>query len=136
MGTMASDNLQEKARKKVQAKKGLFIHMGVFVVTAIFLLVVNLMTYTFEDVWWFYFPLIPWSLAVAIHYLVVLGVPGTDIFSSAWEEREYEKELEELEWRAYRKSRMRLPQHSVDESLDLDELSKLPKQKLDDRDFV
>ena len=131
---MASKDLRKKARQKVQAKKGLFIHMGVFVITGFFFFAMNLVTS--RDVLWFYFPMIPWSVGLAIHYMLVMGIPGTDIFSSDWEEREYERELEELEWREYRNAKMRLPEHFDDEGLDLGEIPKMPKKELDDRDLV
>ena len=133
---MITEELKQKARDKVKAKKGLFIHMGVFVISGLFFLVINLLTLAESKTFWFYFPLIPWSVGVAIHYMVVLGIPGTDIFSTSWEEREYERELEELEWREYRKSRMRLPEHIDEEGLELIVKPKMPERRMNEGDFV
>lgn len=82
--------LQRKARLRVFAKKGFFIHFGVFAIVSLFFFIINILTG--PDLW-FYWPVISWGLAVAIHYLVTFGVPGTDILSQEWEEREYAKEM-------------------------------------------
>ena len=133
---MTSPELQQKAREKVEAKKGVFIHLGVFVITSMFFLAINVLTKGESGVYWFQFPVLAWSIGVAIHYFVVMGIPGSDIFSTTWEEREYEKELEILEWQEYQKSRMQLPDGIDKDGLDLTEMPKALKQKSDEQDFV
>ena len=83
--------LQRKARTRVLAKRGFYIHFGVFAIVSLFLFAINVLTS--NSVYWFYYPVLSWGLAVAIHYLVTFGVPGTDILSQEWEQREMEREL-------------------------------------------
>ena len=45
---------------------------------------------------WYYRPLLPWGTILAIHYVFVKGIPGTNILTKEWEEEEYEKQLERL----------------------------------------
>ena len=89
-----SNRFKRKARLRVLAKRRFFIHLGIFGIVSLFLFTINILT---GSTLWFYWPVISWGLAVAIHYLVTFGVPGTDILSKEWEEREYEKEMYILE---------------------------------------
>lgn len=83
--------LERKARLRVLAKKGFFIHFGVFALVSLFLFIINMLTGP-NDLW-FYWPVVSWGLAVGIHYLVTFGVPGSDILSQEWEEREFQREM-------------------------------------------
>ena len=58
-----------------------------------------------------------WGIGLLFHYLRVFGIPGSGVLSSAWEEREYKKELEQLEKR-------NKPSRKIDEHLELREMSK------------
>ena len=83
--------LERKARTKVLAKKGFYIHFGIFAIMSLFLLAINLLTNPASL--WFYYPVVSWGVAVAIQYLVTFGVPGSDILSEEWEQRELEREM-------------------------------------------
>ncbi len=83
--------LQRKAKNRVLAKKGFYIHFGIYVIFSLFLFAINLLTDPAD--YWFYYPVLSWGVAIALHYLVTFGVPGSDILSQEWEQRELEKEM-------------------------------------------
>lgn len=62
---------------------------------AIFFFLLNVVTSPFE-MWWFY-PLLPWGVVAAIHYVLVKGIPATGILTKEWEKEEYEHQLNLLE---------------------------------------
>ncbi len=80
-----------KAKKKVKSKKEFYQHLMSFVIVNFFLFALNMITSPFT--WWFHFPLLGWGVGLAFHYVDVFGIPGFDILSKEWEERELDKEL-------------------------------------------
>ena len=88
-------DIRKKARKRVRAIKGFYIHAFTYVLMGIFFFLMNMTT----DPWdmWFFYPMMPWGVGLAFHYLVVFGIPGTRILTKEWEEREYERQLDKLE---------------------------------------
>jgi hypothetical protein len=72
----------ERARKRVQALKGFYIHAVTYVLVNIGLFVINLMT---GGGWWFFWPLIGWGIGLAAHGLNVFGFGG--VLGQDWEER-------------------------------------------------
>ena len=88
---MYSQEEIRKAKKKVKAKKEFYQHLMAFVIVNFFLLALNLVTSPFN--WWFHFPLLGWGIGLAFHYVDVFGIPGFDILSREWEDRELDKEL-------------------------------------------
>lgn len=89
---MIDSKAYEIAKKRVAAKKGFFWHLGIFLVTMVVLMLINLFTYHGKI--WFIFPFLGWGLSVAIHYLAVFGFPGID---EAWEEKAIQKELYKIQ---------------------------------------
>jgi|GEM_PF-591768 len=87
--------LKKKAWKKVKRIKRFYYHMGAFAIMGTFFFFMNMVTDPFDM--WFYFPMIPWSAALAFHYLAVFGIPGTNLLTKEWEEREFERQMDKLE---------------------------------------
>lgn len=81
----------KKAKKKVKSKKDFYQHLMTFVIINSFLIALNLVTSPTNL--WFYFPLMGWGVGLLFHYVEVFGVPGFDILSQEWEERELYNEL-------------------------------------------
>ncbi len=81
----------KRARKRVKAKKGFYGHLSSYVSTGIFFFAMNMLTDP-GDIWW-YIPMLAWGIGLGIHYMTVFGLPGTDILSKEWEDREMDKEL-------------------------------------------
>ncbi|MBK8563815.1 MAG: 2TM domain-containing protein [Saprospiraceae bacterium] len=80
-----------KAKKKVKDKKDFYQHLMSYAIVNTFLFALNIITS--PGYLWFVFPLMGWGVGLAFHYVGVFGIPGFDILSKEWEERELEKEL-------------------------------------------
>lgn len=85
----------KKARKRVKDKKAFYQHLMSFVIVNMFLFALNVITYPRH--WWFVYPLLGWGVGLAFHYVEVFGIPGFDILSKEWEDRELDKELNKIE---------------------------------------
>jgi len=77
----------QKAKKRVEAKIGFYIHLAVYVGVNILLIIINLITSS--QYLWFKWPLIAWGIGVFFHAL------GVFVFSrgSAITEKMIEKEM-------------------------------------------
>ena len=84
-----------EARKRVQAKKEFFRHLGTYFVMSVFFFMLNAVT-SFGT-WWFIWPMLGWGLAVLFHYVDVFGVPGVEPISQEWEEREMRREMRRMQ---------------------------------------
>jgi len=86
---MENSNLEDqkyrKAKKKVKNIKGFYIHFGVFLlVNTIVFLVVNLIDGDLT-VFWEYYPIAGWVIALAIHFYAVFGF--NIVFGKDWEQK-------------------------------------------------
>ena len=84
---MENQEAYKKAKKRVEAKIGFYIHLGVYVGVTILLITINLITSS--QYLWFKWPLIGWGSGVFFHAL------GVFVFSrgSAIAEQMIEKEM-------------------------------------------
>jgi hypothetical protein len=74
----------QRAKKRVAALRGFYIHLSVYVIVNLFLFLLNIITS--PDVLWFYWPLLGWGIAIVVHGLSVFW--GFDRpFGAAWEEK-------------------------------------------------
>ena len=95
---MVDQDALERAKKKVDAKIGFYIHLTVYVGVNLLLLIINLATLPeprkgfFQD-FWFYWPLLGWGIGIVFHALGVYLTGG----SSTLKERMIEKELAKQE---------------------------------------
>jgi hypothetical protein len=87
---MEHQEAYEKARKRVEAKIGFYIHLAVFVGVNLLLIVINLVTAPGHL--WFRWPLMGWGIGLFFH--------GVGVFSSfkgdSIRERMIEKEMEAM----------------------------------------
>ena len=83
----------ERARKRVEAIKGFYIHLLIYLFVNAGLLLINVLTSPVS--WWFYWPLLGWGIGLAVHAIGVFGVGNW--FGQEWEEREIRKILEKEE---------------------------------------
>lgn len=77
------DERRESARRRVEALKGFYYHLIVYLAVNIGLLAVNLITSA--DKLWFYWPLLGWGIGLVIHALQVFR--PIRLFGRDWEER-------------------------------------------------
>ncbi len=137
---MYREDIYKRAEKKVNAKKGFFVHLGVFIAVGLFFLLMNIATFGEEGRVWFFFPLLPWSVGLFIHYFIIFGLPGTRILTAEWEKEEFEKEVRNI---LYEEGPFLDAPHEPneieltdEERLELKELRELKRQNWDDKDLV
>jgi hypothetical protein len=65
-----ADTEYQHARERAKAIQGLYLHLLVYAVVNAGLFLINWATRGPDGAWWFYRPLLGWSVAVAIHLLV------------------------------------------------------------------
>lgn len=127
---MTEEEIYRKAKKKVNAKKGFYLHLGSFFATSAFLFVINYLTS--PDFLWFLIPTFGWGIGIVSHYIAVFGISGPT--GEDWEDQELEKEMRKLK----RQYPEKFDDHDItvpDEELELKEFKKL-RDEWDDRDFV
>ena len=88
---MSEQEIYQLARKRVEEKKGFFIHLILYIAVNIMLVFI----WAFADGGgfpWFIFPLGGWGIGILFHFL------GVFVFSkqTGWERREVAKEVERL----------------------------------------
>jgi len=133
---MHEEDFYKKAEKRVNDKKGFFIHLGTFVPVGIFLFALNM--FTSPNTLWFVYPVLSWGVGLAIHYVTVFGIPGTRVLTDDWEEEELDKEIRKLK-RIYGKKMLKknlLNSGLDDDGLDLRELDKQAEELFDEEDLV
>ncbi|MBI5917105.1 MAG: 2TM domain-containing protein [Bacteroidetes bacterium] len=119
-----------KAKKRVKAKKEFYQHLMSYAIVNGFLMALNLIVS--PGYFWFIFPLLGWGVGLAFHYVDVFGIPGFDILSKEWEERELEKVLRENKEVKSPKIQLPAPNPEQGKTLELKELRK----NYDESDFV
>jgi hypothetical protein len=115
------DDIQ-KAKKRVKSKKDFYQHLMAFVIVNFFLFLLNMLTSPFTL--WFVYPTLGWGVGLAFHYVEIFGVPGFNILSKEWEEKEIDSELRKMKADHYKAPKKPL---SNEESLDELELKELRK---------
>ncbi len=88
---MAEDERYRRAKRRVEALKGFYIHGAVYVLVNAVLVVINLTTST--DYLWFVWPLLGWGAGLAGHAVGIFGIPG--VFGRDWEERKIQEYMEQ-----------------------------------------
>ena len=84
---MENQEAYQKAKKRVEAKIGFYIHLSVYIAVNIVLVIINLRTS--PEYIWFKWPLIGWGIGVFFHAMGVFVFTG----KSAMKEKMIEKEM-------------------------------------------
>jgi hypothetical protein len=87
---MQDQEAYEKARKKVEAKIGFYIHLAVYLGVNILLIIINLLTST--QYLWFKWPLIGWGIGLLFHAFGVFAFSRGLSFKDRMIERELRKQ--------------------------------------------
>ena len=85
---MQNQEAYQRAKKRVEAKLGFYIHLAVYIGVNILLIIINLTSS--PDYLWFIWPLFGWGVGLFFHALGVFVFPG----GSGIKEKMIEKELE------------------------------------------
>ena len=80
----------QKAKERVEAIKGFYIHLIVYTVVNLILFSINMILS--PDNLWFFWPLIGWGIGLAMHVLSVFG-PSL-WFGADWEQRKIQEFME------------------------------------------
>ncbi len=92
---MENQEAYKRAKKRVAAKVGFYIHLTVYLVVGIVLIVVNFSTSS--EYLWFKWPLMGWGIGVLFHALSIFVFSGWSPVTKQMIEKEMEKEaLKEL----------------------------------------
>jgi hypothetical protein len=92
MSQLTDEEIKTMARRRVEAKKGFFVHLSMYVIVNIFLFVIWFITMGPGTFPWFLFVIFGWGIGVVANAVAVFVAPR----NSAWEQKEYEKEVERL----------------------------------------
>jgi hypothetical protein len=79
------------AKKRVVELKGFYTHLTVYLLVNLFLFALNMLTS--PDRLWFFWPLLGWGIAVALHALRALG-SGRQL-GAEWQERKINEWMEQ-----------------------------------------
>lgn len=66
---MEKNKKYERAKKRVESLKGLYIHLFVYLVTNIILFTINMLNNPDEK--WFIYPLLGWGIGLFAHFISV-----------------------------------------------------------------
>jgi hypothetical protein len=83
----------QRAKKRVEALRGFYVHLTVYVIVNLFLFLLNI--FASPGSLWFYWPLLGWGIAIVLHAVSVFGsgrLSGTD-----WEEKKIREIMEEYD---------------------------------------
>ncbi len=83
---MEDNEAYKKAKEKVEAKIGFYIHLGLYIIINAILFIIDKASTPEET--WFYWPLIGWGIGLLFH-----GI-GVFVSTSKFRERMIEKEIE------------------------------------------
>lgn len=87
---MESQEAYQRAKKRVEAKFGFYIHLTVYIAVSFLLIIINLNTSL--EYLWFKWPLIGWGIGVLFHTLGVFVFPEKSAVTEKMIEKEMKKE--------------------------------------------
>ena len=87
---MENHEAYKRAKKRVEAKLGFYIHLAVYIVVNILLIIINLSTST--EYLWFKWPLIGWGIGVFFHGIGTFFFSGRSVIKERMIEKEMKKE--------------------------------------------
>ena len=129
---MNDEDIYKKARKKVKAKKGFFVHLLVYALI-IGMLYMIISSENNGEILPVIIVAMSWGVGLGIHYLNTFGTEHLDFlgFECDWEERELEKEVERLERKRELKNRISNEESLLNDSepLELKEIVKKPLRR-------
>ena len=75
MSQMSEEQIYEEAKKRVEAKRGFYTHLAVYVCVNILLIIIWAVP-AGGGFPWFIFPLVGWGIGIIAHFLNVIVFPG------------------------------------------------------------
>ena len=87
---MENRELYEKAKKRVEAKLGFYIHLVVYILVNALLIIIN-MRFS-PEYSWFIWPLIGWGIGLLFHGMRVFAFTGEQAYKEKMIEKEMKKD--------------------------------------------
>lgn len=87
---MENQEAYQKAKKRVEAKIGFYVHLAVYVAVNTLLIIINLLTSS--QYLWFKWPLMGWGIALFFHALGVFVFSGGSAIKEQMIQKEMKKE--------------------------------------------
>jgi hypothetical protein len=81
----------EQAKERVSALRRFYAHLTVYIVINLLLLLINIIVS--PTTLWFFWPLLGWGIAIALHAFSVFG--QRRVLGANWEERKIQEIMEE-----------------------------------------
>ena len=95
---MDREQTYERAKERVEAIKGFYVHATVYVLVNLGLFAINALTGGLSaGVWWFYWPLIGWGIGLTAHAASVFLGGEAGPLGARWEERKTREIMEKEE---------------------------------------
>jgi hypothetical protein len=88
---MADSPDYQRARARVRALRGFYVHLTVYLLVNLGLFLLDLLTPP-AGLIWFYWPLLGWGIGLAVHAVIVFGLGGW--LGRDWEERKIRELIE------------------------------------------
>ena len=85
------ESVEQRARRRLRAEKGFYVHLVIYVIVISGLFVINALTG--HGRWWFVWPAIGWGIGLTIHALSTFGM--ISLLGRDWEERRLKELVEE-----------------------------------------
>ena len=83
----------QNAKRRVETLKGFYVHLTVYVLVNLLLFTINVLTS--PESLWFFWPLLGWGIALALHALRVFGTGRS--LGAEWQERKIDELMEKGE---------------------------------------
>lgn len=83
----------QRAKERVKALRGFYIHLTAYVVVNLFLFLLDI--FVSPDNLWFYWPLLGWGIAIVLHAVSVFGFGR--LSSADWEATKIREIMEEYD---------------------------------------
>ena len=87
---MTDQEAYAKAKKRVEAKMGFFIHLTVYIAVSVLLAIINLSSSS--DTHWFPWPILGWGIGVIFHFLGVFVFSGKSSVTEKMIQKELDRE--------------------------------------------
>lgn len=87
---MNEEERYKRAKERVEALKGFYTHLAVYLAVNAGLFLINVVT---SSNWWFYWPMLGWGIGLAVHAMTIFVTDGW--FGPAWEERKIKEYMNE-----------------------------------------
>jgi len=93
MAQLSEEEIMSMARKRVEAKKGFFVHLSMYIIINLFLFLLWFFVAGGPHAYpWFLWVLFGWGIGVAANAVAVFVTPH----GSNWEQKELQKEIDKL----------------------------------------